>query len=133
MSAVFGDTYYFFGLLNRNDRSHQRCLAFARSYKGFIWTSEYVLTELLDGLALPPERKTAVEFVQFIRTDSRFRITSATSHLFETGIGFYASRPDKSWSLTDCVSFLIVNDEGITEALTADHHFEQAGFKALLK
>jgi uncharacterized protein len=42
------------------------------------------------------------------------------------------SRRDKEWSLTDCISFVVMKERGLTEALTADHHFEQAGFKALL-
>jgi predicted nucleic acid-binding protein len=45
---------------------------------------------------------------------------------------FYESRPDKAWSLTDCISFVVMNQHGLTEALTGDHHFEQAGFTALL-
>jgi predicted nucleic acid-binding protein len=49
------------------------------------------------------------------------------------GIQLYDSRPDKQWSLTDCISFVVMQDRGIVEALTGDHHFEQAGFTALLK
>ena len=45
----------------------------------------------------------------------------------------YLDRPDKEWSLTDCISFTVMNDEGLAESLTGDHHFEQAGFSALLK
>ena len=52
---------------------------------------------------------------------------------FHTGLTLYFSRPDKDWSLTDCISFVIMQREGITEALTGDHHFEQAGFNILLK
>ena len=48
----------------------------------------------------------------------------------EEGLGLYESRPDKEWSLTDCISFVVMKKEGIVEALTEDRHFEQAGFVA---
>jgi hypothetical protein len=57
----------------------------------------------------------------------------ATQELFDRGVALYESRPDKEWSLTDCISFVVMADHGITEALTGDRHFEQAGFVALLK
>ena len=53
--------------------------------------------------------------------------------MFDKGVGLYAARPDKDWSLTDCISFVVMQEHGITDALTGDHHFEQAGFKALLR
>ena len=56
----------------------------------------------------------------------------ATSELFERGLALYNARPDKEWSLTDCISFVVMADEGLTDALTGDRHFEQAGFTALL-
>jgi len=56
--------------------------------------------------------------------------TTTRSH---GGLELYARRPDKSWSLTDCISFVVMTDRGLTEALTGDHHFEQAGFRALLR
>lgn len=57
----------------------------------------------------------------------------ANVEIFERGVELYHSRLDKQWSLTDCISFVVMSEEGIAEALTGDHHFEQAGFVALLK
>jgi hypothetical protein len=55
------------------------------------------------------------------------------SNAFDAGVALFAQRPDKHWSLTDCISFIVMRREGLTDALTGDHHFEQAGFNALLK
>ena len=57
----------------------------------------------------------------------------ADSFYFDEGVRLYVARPDKDWSLTDCISFVVMRERGITEALTGDRHFEQAGFVALLK
>jgi predicted nucleic acid-binding protein len=66
-----------------------------------------------------------------LRADPSVLIIEATHELFDRAVRLFASRPDKSWSLTDCTSFLVVEDLGIGEALTGDHHFTQAGFVAL--
>jgi len=85
-----------------------------------------------DGLASPRFR----HLIQQLRTDWRNdheSIFVAASHeWFERGLDLYCSRPDKSWSLTDCISFLVMEEHGVMEALTGDHHFVQAGFVALL-
>jgi predicted nucleic acid-binding protein len=60
-------------------------------------------------------------------------IVPPSRQLFEQGIEFYGRRPDKAWSLTDCISFVVMDEQGIQDALTGDHHFEQAGYRALLK
>jgi hypothetical protein len=52
--------------------------------------------------------------------------------LFDRGIARFSQRPDKSWSLTDCISFVVMEERGIREALTADHHFGQAGYVPML-
>jgi len=68
-----------------------------------------------------------------IRTDGQTTILPLSDESFDRGASFFAARPDKDWSLTDCISFVVMQERGITDALTADHHFEQAGFVALLK
>jgi predicted nucleic acid-binding protein len=66
-----------------------------------------------------------------VETDPAFRLARAMPELFQRGKRLYQDRPDKDWPLTDCISFVVMQDEGVREALTADRHFEQAGFKAL--
>ena len=68
-----------------------------------------------------------------LRSAEDIEIVPASSELFSKGFAFFTSRPDKDWSFTDCISFVVMRERGITNALTADHHFEQAGFVALLK
>jgi hypothetical protein len=67
-----------------------------------------------------------------IRASPRTRIVPLDSRLLQRGLDLFAERPDKNWSLTDCISFVVMQDEGLTEAFTGDGHFEQAGFKVLL-
>jgi predicted nucleic acid-binding protein len=68
-----------------------------------------------------------------LRTDAGSEIVEPTGDLFDAGIALYNARPDKEWSLTDCISFIVMDEQRLTEALTGDHHFEQAGFVPLLK
>jgi len=91
-----------------------------------------VLTEFADGLAATSTRMRCADFVDWLRNDVDVEIVPATSDLFDAGLSLYRTQQDKSWSLTDCISFIVMKREGITEALTGDHHFEQAGYKALL-
>jgi uncharacterized protein len=132
VKAVFADTYYFLGLLNRTDESHGRCATFARDHQGLLVTTAYVLVELADGLAMPRYRVQVARFIQALHNHERVRIVPASDALLTRGLEFYAARPDKQWSLTDCVSFLVMGDQGLREALTGDQHFQQAGFLALL-
>ena len=133
MSAIFADTFYFIGLMSSDDKVHERCVQFSRQYRGIIVTTSWVLTELADGLAKPPLRVGVGRLIEHVRASSRFRVIPLSESLLERGLSRYGKRPDKEWSLTDCISFVVMEDERITEALTGDRHFEQAGFAALLK
>jgi uncharacterized protein len=133
MSAVFADTYYFLGLLNRADESHARCVTFSREYRGELITTEYVLVEVADALVSPRHRLQAARFIQALENHPRVQIIWATQVLFERGLKLYAERVDKEWSLTDCISFTLMGDRDLRDVLTDDHHFEQAGFTELLK
>ena len=134
MRSVFADTHYFLALLNVNDHWHQKAVAFTQNFAGQLVTTAWVLVELGDAMAATPEGR-----AQFIAThtdltvDRDCSIAPCDDKLLDAGIRFYAARSDKKWSLTDCISFIVMQREGITEALTGDHHFEQAGFVALLK
>jgi predicted nucleic acid-binding protein len=89
--------------------------------------------ELADALSAPDARSTAVGFLRAVRADLLFEVVGYVPAVYQAGFDLFAARADKAWSLTDCISFEVMWDRGLTEALTADHHFEQAGFRALFK
>jgi len=91
------------------------------------------LAEVGDAMAKPADRSKFVTLLEALAGDPDVKIVPATDDLFEKGVELYASRADKSWSLTDCISFVVMSDLGIDEALTADQDFEQAGYRAVLK
>ena len=132
MKRVFGDSLYFLALANPRDQFHRRAVEFAHDWKGVIITSRWVLAEICDGLSSKANRALALHFMEQITTSARFRVVMKSDGLFERGLALYRSRADKDWSLTDCISFTVMADENLTEALTGDRHFEQAGFHALL-
>jgi uncharacterized protein len=134
MNVVFADSFFFFALLNPNDAAHTKAVTFTRSYRGRLVTTGWVVTELGDGWSKPALwRQEFVDLYKDIRANSNVGIEPCTDALLEEGINLYSQRPDKEWTLTDCVSFVVMQRQGITEVLTGDHHFEQAGFVALLK
>lgn len=71
--------------------------------------------------------------MEILRADPNATIAPPSQTLFDQGLEFYADRPDKGWTLTDCISFVVMQQHGISQALTGDRHFEQAGFQALLR
>lgn len=133
MKPVFADTFFFFAILNRGDPSHQRATAFSRNGRRLLITTDWVITELADGLSRIQDRERFMDLYRHVQLSPSIRVVPASRELLEEGIALYAARPDKEWSLTDCVSFVVMRDEGMTQALTGDQHFEQAGFAALLK
>ena len=132
MTEVFADSFYFFALINPNDQAHQRALEFSESVDLPLITTPWILTELADGLSRSAFRTTFARILDDFRMDPRNVLVPASESLFAAGCDLYNARSDKQWSLTDCVSFVVMRQRGITGALTGDHHFEQAGFKALL-
>jgi uncharacterized protein len=133
MKRIFADAYYFFAILNPHDPAHAKAIDFSRHNRDPLVTTSWVLTELADGLASTPRRGIFRRVMEDFEVNRANLIVPANSETFEKGVDFYHARPDKQWTLTDCISFVIMSEEGIAEALTGDRHFEQAGFKALLK
>jgi predicted nucleic acid-binding protein len=136
MERVFADTGYWIALLNPRDDLHQKASATSRDYSPTqIVTSEMVLTEFLNSFSDygPRPRQAAARAVASLQNTPQVHIVPQTSQLFEKALKRYQDIADKSWSLTDCASFLIMEEERLTAALTHDRHFAQAGFQTLLR
>ncbi len=132
MSAVFADTFYFLALLNKRDEAHAQAVEYAAVADRLV-TTEWILTELADGLAASRRRDVFVQTRQQLLADANVLVVPLDMSMYERGVKLYGVRADKEWSLTDCISFEVMRQQGLKEVLTGDHHFEQAGFVALLK
>jgi predicted nucleic acid-binding protein len=134
MKVLFADTSWWVALLNPRDHWHQTAIDLGPSVETYgILTTDMVLIELLNHFSAfgPTLRRAAVLSVADI--NATVQVVPQTRHLFEEGLTLYGGRLDKGWSLTDCASMAVMIRRGISEILTADHHFEQAGFQALMR
>lgn len=130
--AVFADTSFFHALLNEKDAWHKAAEKCLSTLSSRMVTTESVLVELGASMSSCAYRVAYVDFVAALRNAPHSTIIPASTELFTSELNLFSARTDKEWSLCDCVSFVVMEREGIAEALTADHHFVQAGFKALL-
>lgn len=129
------DTSYILALENRKDRHHERAKALDRELlrqDALSLLHWGILLEIADGYARLDRRAKGLQPLEKFATERRYVVGPITEALFEQALDLYRARPDKEWGLTDCVSFVLMKQEGVTEALTADVHFRQAGFMALL-
>jgi len=131
--TVFADTFALIAWLNPRDDAHDVVVAYLDGFKGRLLTTEWVLMELADALRAPEARSTAVAFLKAVRADPLFEVVGYVPAVYQAGLDLFANRPDKAWSLTDCISFAVMTEHKLFDALTADHHFEQAGFRAIFK
>ena len=134
MKVVFVDTGYWVASLNPKDDWHAKANAASRDLGKFrLITTEMVLDELLAALSKLPVRPMVIRGVEAIRGNPNIEVVPQTSLQFGEAFERYRRTPDKEWSLTDCASFAVLKERGLTDALAHDHHFEQAGFVALLR
>lgn len=133
MTSLFVDSFYFFAILNPKDSAHARAIEFSRQHTAPLVTTTWVFTEVADGLAKGVDRTPVRRIVTAFRAVPGNQVVETSDELFEKGFDLYDDRSDKEWSLTERISFIVIEHRGIMEALTGDHHFEQAGFTALLK
>ena len=132
MKSVFADSFSFYAWINEGDAVHDKALEFSERTDLFLITTEWALCEVADGMARPPFREGVSDFFKNLWDDPYTRVLQSDPELFRAGLQVYSERNDKTWSLTDCISFVVMKRMGITEALTGDKHFVQAGFRALL-
>lgn len=132
MRIIFVDTFYWIARINPRDQWHQEAIELSRSLRAArLVTSEAVLIELLNYFSEygPELRRAAALIVRRIIEDPNISIFPDD---FGEGLALFESRPDKGYSMTDCLSMCIMRQLGAAEVLTHDHHFTQEGFVTLL-
>jgi predicted nucleic acid-binding protein len=132
MTPVFADTFYWLALINPRDHAHQEALGLSQSLTQPVVTTEWVLTEVGDAMRQPANRPTFLKLLRDIASDPLTTVVPADHSWFERGVALYAGRLDKKWSLTDCLSFVVMQDMGLSDALTGDGDFRQANFRVLM-
>ncbi len=133
---VFADAGYWIALWHPRDVLHQKAVDVAKALGvTAVVTTQLVLVEALDAMAGMGEfrRRFAAQMVQRLEDSPDVEIVPQTDAQFRAAVERYVGRPDQRWSLTDCASFLVMEERNITEALAHDRDFEQAGFTALLR
>lgn len=136
MTALFADTSYYLALLNDNDENdemHDAAVELTDSLDSPIVTTAWILTEVADAFSRQAHRRMVLKFIRDLLVDRQVTVVVADQRLFLQGLSLFGQRPDKDWSLTDCISFVTMRQRHLTDALTTDHHFEQAGFTVLLE
>lgn len=135
-AEVFLDTAYAIALSSRNDLFHHQAVLLADQLEPSgrrLITTRVILLEIGNALSKQRYRSAAVRLLNALEADPNVEIVPLSEDLYSRALQLYRERPDKEWRLTDCISFLVMQDRGITEALTADEHFQQAGFRALMR
>ncbi len=136
MSRIFLDTSFVIALSIEDDKYHAVAKLWAeyiRQNKSILITHQGILLEIGDALSKPQWRTKAADILNFLRQDRTVEITSMTQDLIDAAFQLFVSRSDKSWGMTDCVSFVVMQQINLKSALTTDQHFTQSGFRALLR
>ncbi len=134
--AVFIDAVGWIALVHRGDMLHQKVVQIYREI-GRVRrvTTDAVLIESCNAFSKTTLRQLALALMEKVKESERLgilEIIHVNEELINQGWVLFKNRTDKEWSLTDCVSFIVMKNKGINNAITSDHHFEQAGFKKLV-
>lgn len=135
MAKVFINTAAWLALINKDDQFHEKAKAVRAELlqtKAVFVTTDQVIIEVANSLSNPPFRAAAVQLIETIEQSANIRIINANRRIYQRAWDLYERSSDKGWGLTDCISFAVMTEEGIQQAFTTDHHFEQAGFIKLL-
>jgi len=127
------DTAFAQALLNRRDQYHARAVALLPRVRAAaeVWITEAVLVEIGNALSAAG-REAAARFITQCYHTPNLQVVSVDTELLARALDLYQSRPDKTWGLTDCISFVVMEEQRLTEAVTTDTHFVQAGYRALM-
>ncbi len=132
---LFLDSAYVIALAQATDQHHEKAATVAvqiAEQNTQLITTRAVLLEIGSALARTKNRSRAVRLIDSLHASPLVQVVAVTEERAKQGWELFRQRPDKAWSWTDCISFIVMSERGLTQALTADQHFEQAGFTALL-
>jgi len=129
---VFADSAFWIALVVKQDQYHVRSQQWSLRITGRMTTTVPVLLETANALARPAWRAHGVALIEHVQRRPDIDVIALSQDLWGRGWDLFRNRPDKGWSLTDCISFLVMGDAGLSDALTPDEHFRQAGFRPLL-
>jgi uncharacterized protein len=135
-SEVFLDTAYAIALSAPGDLFHQRALELAdqlSASRTSLITTRAILLEIGNSLSRQRYRRAAIKLLDSLEVDPSVEIVPFSEELYSRAIQLFRERLDKEWGLTDCISFVVMQERRITGALTTDEHFLQAGFRALMR
>jgi len=133
---VFLDTAFVIALASPADKYHEKAKRLSRQIERdgvSLITTRAVLIEIGDAMAEERRRNAGTVILEALEDDGNLAIIQNSEELYRRAFALYKSRLDKEWGMTDCVSFVVMNNEKINEALTTDTHFQQAGFVALMR
>jgi len=133
LAKAFVDTSFVVALVNRKDQNHILALDLADRFAGpGLVTTDAILLEIGNALSRNFKRQ-SVEIIEHFLTSVDVKVIHLHPPLFRSAFDLYKSHSDKLWGLIDCVSFVVMKELAITDALSADKHFEQAGFNILIR
>lgn len=132
MSRIFLDASFYVALLNQQDEYHEQAVALSRSLREAVVTTEYVLIELGNWLSQTGDKEAFRELLERMEDDERTLIVPCSSNLFLQAVEVYTTRTERNWTLSDCISFVVMQREEITRVATLNPAFAQAGFDMLL-
>jgi predicted nucleic acid-binding protein len=133
LNKVFIDTSFVVTLVNEKDQHHDRASKLADLFDGYpLITTDAVLVEIGNALARNFKEQ-ATEVIGDFLTSDEVEIVNLDSTLFQSAFELYGTHKDKSWGMTDCISFIVMREYGVIDALTHDKDFRQAGFNALMR
>ena len=133
---LFLDAAYAIALSSPNDQHNRRAVELAGEIEATgtkLITTRAVMLEIGNALSKRRYRPAAVRLLTALERDATVETISITDELYDSAFRLYRERPDKDWGMTDCISFIVMRDHNLMQALTTDEHFEQAGFVALLR
>jgi predicted nucleic acid-binding protein len=133
-AEIFLDSAFAIALSGATDAYHEKAVQISESLdETVLVTTRAILLEIGNALSKRPFRKAGAALLKSLEDDENVLIVSLSDELFAKGLALFAKRADKEWGLIDCISFIVMQEREITEALTTDTHFQQAGFHALMR